>query len=328
MSTIKVGLDLGTHSLKLIELAQDKKQYKIVKACFRQLPTKVGVQDIIMNLKHLVQDSAPSTEMMRTSVSGNEVITRFVSFPLMNKQKLIQSLKFDFEKYVPFSINESYTDVDIFSEDKENNTMEVFIVSAHKDLIDERMNIIKGAQLKPAVISADSLALYKLFCIQKPKLAHQACSIILNIGCIKSNLILIYQGHLKLIRDMPLGGENFSHTIADSLNIGQAQAEEMKLAATDDSFLKNANVELNTLVNALQMTIDYLQERENVTELFQVYLCGGSAKFTGLVDYLFEKVGMPVEIWDPFDGFDIESGHDVIEQHGPEMAVALANAVM
>lgn len=328
MSTIKVGLDLGTYSHKLIEVEQDKKRLKIVKAGYRQLPAKVGVQDIIMNLKHLVQDSAPASDQMRTSVSGNEVITRFVSFPLMKKQKLIQSLKFDFEKYVPFSINESYTDVDIFSEDKEKNTMEVFIVSAHKDLIDERVNIIKGSQLKPAVITADALALYKLFCIQKPRQAGQACSMILNIGCIKSNLILIYKGHLKLIRDMPLGGENFSHTISESLNIGQAQAEEMKLAATDDSFLKNANVELNTLVNALQMTIDYLQEREAVTELFQVYICGGSAKFTGLVDYLFEKVGMPVEVWDPFDGFEIESGQDLIDQHRPEMAVALANAVM
>lgn len=328
MSVVKIGLDLGTYSQKLIEVVEEKKQHKIVKAAYRQLPAKIGVQDIIMNLKHLVQDTAPSTDMMRTSVSGNEVITRFVSFPLMKRDKLIQSLKFDFEKYVPFSINESYTDVNIFSENKENNTMEVFIVSAHKDLIDERINIIKGAQLKPAVISADSLALYKLFCIQKPKRARQACSMILNIGCIKSNLILIHNGHLKLIRDLPLGGENFSHTISESLNIGQAQAEEMKLAATDNSFLKNANVELNTLVNALQTTIDYMQEREAATELFQVYICGGSSKFTGLVDYLFEKVGMPVEVWDPFEGFIVEGGQDVIDQHSAEMAVALANAVM
>ncbi|MCK5493645.1 MAG: pilus assembly protein PilM, partial [Candidatus Omnitrophica bacterium] len=113
MSKILTGLDIGTHSIKLVEVLKKRKEIKLVSCGLKPIPRDASSEDKVSLLTDLCKDLNISKSHINVSVSGKEIFMRYDSFPSMTKKMLVHSLKFEHEKYIPFPLDKCLIDVDI-----------------------------------------------------------------------------------------------------------------------------------------------------------------------------------------------------------------------
>lgn len=322
---VGVGLDIGTHTLKVVKLkfTQDKAEI-----CGFDL--KPAQSDLSGILKEIKQDFG--SEEVAIAVSGPSTVLRYVSFPKMTKQELDQALKFEAQKHIPFSIAETILDGSILKEALADNKMLILIAAVKKDLVAQRIKAILDAGLRVSVVDMDSLALVNLFNFNNILGdTNNKTVALLNIGATISNLTILEGGLPYLSRDIPIAGNNLTKKLmdvfsldlksAESLKINPDQERADKVARAIESIIPNMSAEVRT-------SFDYY-ESQSASSVAKIYLSGGSSKFNGLKDMLANLLGIEVELWDPLKNIVIDANidKDKIRLASGQLNVALGLAL-
>ncbi len=297
MAKIQVGLDIGTNSAKISAIEKRRGNISLTACGIKDIPPNSEFDDWVEYLKKLRKESGISQREVKISVSGSNIITRYVMMPVMPKKALINSLKFEFDKYIPFPMNECIVDFDIL--DKVNNKMNVLIISAKKYYIEERIRLIRQSGLAPLHITVDSLALHKAFSIS-PYMTKNDAFIILNIGTSVTNLVIINNGISIFSRDINTAGNSFTKAIAEEKGISFSEADKLKKTEEDFSSLNQMSIDLNSLINETSLSIEYAKKSYRLNTIKAVYIGGGSSRLTGIKERLEEGLGVKVDFWNPF----------------------------
>jgi len=325
MAETLVGLDIGDYSAKVVEILKKGRQTRLLACGLKVIPKGAELEGWLNCLKELYKDAGVSNTRVNSSVAGKDVVTRYAVFPPLTKKALIRSLKFEFDKYIPFPLNECFVDLDIL-EKRQDGKINVLIVSAKKYRIDERSRLIRGAGLMPKTITIDSLALYKGFC-ESPFFSKDNSSVLLNMGHSTTNLLIIRKGILIFSRDINLGGENFTRSIADRLDVPAGKAEELKYNPQDTSLLEALSIDLDYLINEIELSIEYSRWNYDLESIQCIYLSGGSSKFTGLNKILENKLKAKIDFWNPFIGLKKTRDFPALEENYQELALSLGIAL-
>ena len=193
-----IGLDIGCSSIKLVELRVDKKGYKLQNLAVSPLPPEAIVDGALMDsvtiidaIRNVIADSKTKTRDIVTSVSGHSVIVKKISLPFMTEAELEESIPWEAERYIPFDINDVNIDFQIFGAAPENpEVMDVVLVAAKKDIINDYVSIIMEAGLNPVIIDTDSFALENMLAINYD-LAKEETVAIVNVGASVTNINIV-----------------------------------------------------------------------------------------------------------------------------------------
>ena len=193
-----IGLDIGCSSIKLVELREDKKGYKLQNLAISPLPPEAIVDGALMDsvtiidtIRDVIANSKTKTKDVVTSVSGHSVIVKKISLPLMTEAELEESIQWEAERYIPFDINDVNIDFQIFGAAPENpEVMDVVLVAAKKDIINDYVSIIMESGLNPVVIDIDSFALENMLAINY-EVAKEETVAIVNVGASVTNIDII-----------------------------------------------------------------------------------------------------------------------------------------
>src|SRR4030042_2293671 len=145
-----VGLDIGSSSIKLVELTQGKNGFKLQNLAMSSLPPEAIVDGSLMDsitlidtIRDLIATSNIKTKNVVTSISGHSIIVKKITLPYMTEAELEESIKWEAERYIPFDINDVNIDFQIFGSSPENpDSMDVVLVAAKKDLIHDYISVI------------------------------------------------------------------------------------------------------------------------------------------------------------------------------------------
>src|SRR5262245_52681314 len=115
-----VGLDIGSSSIKAVELTKSKKGYQVVSVSYEPLAADAVVDGAIMDAKG-VADSIKRTftigkfkpKTVATGVSGHSVIVKRVVVPAATPNEVATSIQLDAEQYIPFDITEVNLDYQV-----------------------------------------------------------------------------------------------------------------------------------------------------------------------------------------------------------------------
>jgi len=325
MAKTVIGLDIGTHSFKVVELKKSRTDMILVSCGIKKVPKDIILEEQHGILRELLREAGVTSNKVKTSVSGKDIITRYDVFPAMTKAALIHSLKFEHEKYIPFPLSECVVDIDIIGK-RPNGTIDALIVSAKKDYIQERVNLIKRSGLIPQAITTDSIALYKGF-IESPFFSKNASFVLLNLGFFVTNLIIVKEGELIFSRDINIGGDNFNRSIADNLGIPVDDAEKMKTESPNDSVLEALSIDLNSLISETELSIAYSRKNHDLTNIECVYLSGGSSRLHNLPNVLSNALEMKIDFWNPFIKLRKDKNYPILEKHFYDLVLALGIAL-
>jgi len=310
------GLDIGSSSLKLAELKKTSRGYQLVHAGMAPLPPDAIVEGAIMNasavveaIRALLAEHKPTTRNVATSVSGHSVIIKKISLPAMSREELAQSIQWEAEQYIPFNIHDVNLDYQILphqpgSDQEGSDQMSVLLVAAKKDLVEDYTALLREADLRPVVIDVDSFAVQNMYEANYESEPDELIAMF-NMGASVTN-INVFKGGISLFtRDIHFGGNQFNEEIQKDLNVSYQEAERLKLGAPGrDASGPDIRPILEhvteALLNEIQRSLEFFAATSGEQRIHKVVLSGGCSCLPGLVEKTEERLGIPVELADPF----------------------------
>ncbi len=271
------GLDIGDSSIKLVELISTPQGWELANFGIAQINGK-GKDAIIESIRKVLRDTSSTIHRVNVAVSGESVIVRYIDLPKMTKEELRSAIKYEAEQYLPLKLDE--VNFDFYPlEDMPGNKIKVLLVAAKKELINEHIEIIKGAGLFPGVIDVDSFCLINCFEMNGPKISPEDTVALLHIGHGVTS-VNILKGKLPYFtRDIYIGT---SHVTEDG---AKEISEETSLA-------------FGNLLSEIRLCFDHY---ENQTErsVGVIYLSGGGSTLKGLSHVIHTQLGVESKVWDP-----------------------------
>lgn len=336
-----VALDIGSSSVKMLELESDRAGRQRLKHFgIEPLPPEAIVDGAVMNqsaivsaIKSLLAKHKVKTRDAVVAVSGNSVIIKRISLPLMTQEELDESIPWEAEQYIPFDVNDVNIDAFILQgQADEAGQMEVLLVAARKELVNEYTGIIQDAGLKPAVIDVAAFALENMFTLNYD--VSPAPTALVNVGASTVNINVLRRGVSAFTRDLGVGGRAFTEEIQRSMNVSYEEAESFKLAGdhSDRAAVVPEEVErvLSTVAENISTevhrSLDFYLSTAGGGDLSKVYLAGGAALTPGLRETLERVCACPVEVVDPFRRVQVDErafNPRFLKDVAPQAAIAV-----
>jgi len=168
-----IGLDIGSSAIKLLQLKSTKKGYILEKFGIKTIDPELIVDGAVMDagrvidaLKELLREQAVKAKDVVISVSGHSVIVKKINVPPMTEEELEESIKWEAEQYIPFDINDVNIDFHILGtvEGQDGQPqMNVLLVAAKKDKLNEYISLVSDAGLTPRVVDVDAFAIENMY---------------------------------------------------------------------------------------------------------------------------------------------------------------------
>ena len=336
-----IGLDIGSSSIKMVELKEDKNGYKLQNLAISPLPTEAIVDGALMDsatiidtIRDVIAASKTKSKDVVTSVSGHSVIVKKISLPFMTEAELEESIQWEAERYIPFDINDVNIDFQIFGATQENpEVMDVVLVAAKKDIINDYVSVIMESGLNPVIIDLDSFALENMLAINY-EMGDGETVAVANVGATVTNINIIKNNTSAFTRDIFKGGNQMTEEIQRQLHVDHEEAEKIKVGTKVDlssqpiiqSVLKTAS---ESLAVEIGNSLDFFQSTTAYEKIGRLYLSGGGSKIKDFDIIVQQQIGIPVEVVNPFKKIDY-SGRDFdleyLREIGPIMAVGVGLA--
>ena len=300
-----VGVDIGTNSIKLIELQDKKGKFELLKCAANTISGK----DVKTSLKDLLALSKLSSKRANISLSGPSVIVRYIEMPPMNKEELRSAIKFEGGKYIPFDINEAILDSAVLDKSLSGAANRVLLVAAKKDRVNGCMEMFKDIGLDIASIDVDAMAILNSFQRLGMENKWESVYAMINIGARFANMNIINKGYPCFTRDIIWGGADLTSRIKELLGLSLDEAEALKRSPGErkTEIAGALTPALEKFISEIRVSFDYFETQfgKNVERL---YISGGTACLFNMRDFLKEDLGTEIVLWNPLEGIEILDG--------------------
>jgi len=334
-----VGIDIGSSSVKLVQLREQKGAYHLMNVGILPLPAEAIVDNTLMDsssivetIKNILSNLAVKATDAACSISGNAVIIRKIALPAMTTEELEEQIQWEAEQYIPFDINDVNIDFQILAQDELDPTrMNVLLVASKKDIVNDYLTVFNETGLKLSVIDVDSFAVQNAFEINYDVFPEEVIALV-NIGAGIMNLNIVKAGASLFTRDVQMGGSVYTDEIQKHFGVSSEEAERIKISgeSPDGGRLQDIMSRLNeTLALEMRRSLDFYNSTANEGKISRVYLSGGAAKTALLAEAVGQRLGVPVEVLHPFQkikcsekDFDLE----YLKEIAPLVTVAMGLA--
>ena len=181
--------------------------------------------DVAQVIRDLFSTNKIKGSRIATAVSGHAVIVRRVTMPRMDEDELRESIVWEAEEYIPFDVDDVNLDFAILEENDADNEMDVVLVAAKRDRIDEFVAVIEESGRDPVVVDVDAFALQNAFELSYPERQHEDIAL-LNMGASVMNVAVLEEGRPVFWRDITLGVRQYVAALQRELMLDYFDAED------------------------------------------------------------------------------------------------------
>ena len=349
MATKIVGLDLGTHTVKVCELVATLRNFDWVgfdtELVFAQGDNPPTHRELAQAAKRLLDRRGLTGETIVCALPPGLASTVILELPFDQKKKIEMVLPFQLDEVLPFDVEEVIYDYQVVTR-REDGTARVMAAYVKRERLAEFMESIESVGLDPKVITLGALSSYNLYEHLMGAEDEPACAV-LDIGHGHSELAIFHEGEPALTRDIRCGGANLTAALAEAFQVDLGQAERGKLAegfvsppGFDPGLIETegqTNTTRRSLVNeACRSGIAPLVreirrsfaafELANGAPVNKLLLTGGGSQLKGLIGYLSNLLRLEVRHLDPL-GVPFNRLTGPTRDHGTLMAKSLALSV-
>ncbi len=338
-----LGIDIGSYAAKAIRLGNIKNgRASLLGLGISQLPGEevLSWEDnpaparvaISQAMKNLVSQAGLSGKYVSTSISGDSVIVKKIIMPIADGESLRAAVMEEAEHYIPFALSEVNISYHVLESSPRENQMTVLLVAAKKSVIQNYMEAISLAKLKPAVIDIDGLALFNAYDFLHPGQRDNVA--LVDIGANKLNITVLARGLPMTIKDETGGGRYLTDEIAAGLDIDPADAEAVKFGSLDapdqGRAMEIVDRAVCNWIASIERVLDAARSEDPSYRPAAMYLSGGTSLMRGLPEEFEKYFGLKVERLNPFNGLTYSpKKYDpaYLEYIGPQMAVSFGLAL-
>lgn len=336
-----VGLDIGSKHIKAVQLKDVRGKYHLERLGISTLEPELIVDGSILDSSRVVEaikGLLASTDIrikdVALSLSGHSsVIIKRVSMPHMTEDELSESIKFEAEQYIPFDIEDVNLDFQILGLAEKDNMMDVLIVAAKKDKINEYVTVAKEAGLNPVIVDVDAFALENMHELNY-EIKQEENIALVNIGASMININILKGGVSVFTRDSTIGGNLHTEALQREFTISFANAEKLKQEGSMEGISKEdvSSVLVTAsedIISEISRSFDYFRDTSNYENINEIILCGGGALTAGFIPLLSEKSGINVKLAEPLRNIQVPDSFDkeYLKKVEPIVSVAVGLAI-
>lgn len=327
----RVGLDIGSHSIKIVELSAVSAKPGLISFGLKKIPSS-SKDAIVESLKALAEESRISVKELNISVSGPSVIVRLISMPKMTDEELKSAVRFETEKFIPFDINDCILDFQVLGKEaKDKNTMDIILAAVKKDYAWQKIKLVEEAGFAVKTVDVDSFAITNSFLRNFSSIDPAKTFAVLNIGAVGTSLSILRGIMPSFVREVAIGSNELDAAISKKLNVSVEVAEGLKMAPKDkmSDVLACIKPVLSNLLDEIKLSFGY-HENQSGRSIDEIYISGGGAGVVGLDDAFAEAFGMKPMRWNPFQFLDTNIpgiDTDALERDKNSFSVAVGLAL-
>jgi len=339
-----VGLDIGSSAVKAVELKQAGKGYKVTAFGAESVPPDSIVEGAIIDgaavadaIRRLFDSSKIQTKDVVASLSGNAVIVKKITLPVMTDAELAESIYWEAEQYIPFDIQDVNLDYQILDPGDAANgkaTMDVLLVAAKKEKIADYTGVIAQAGRTAVVVDVDAFALQNAFEVNYGIEAGKVV-VLLNAGASATNINILQGDQSVFTRDISIGGNAYTEALQKELNLPFELADQLKRGEPVDGMtFEDARPVLRAVTEnvmlEIQKTFDFFKATAASDRIDRIVVSGGASRAEGFLEMLTERFEAPVELFDPFKNVAFDAKRfqvDAVDAIAPTAAVAVGLAL-
>ncbi len=348
-----IGLDIGNYSVKALGVNFNGNGKKIERLAIsdadREARQNGRNPEILTGLiKSCLSEGRITDKDVAIMVSGPQVFIRRITMPPMPKEELDEVIPFEVQKYVSVPVDKMAVDYMIVGEKSEDgvNKLDVILVAAPKELVDQELSIARAAGLKPVAVSVAPIVQWKAFTLDSAQ--GDKVSAMVDIGYERTVMSFFNKGVLEFTRSINLGGNDITKSLI-SAPISEGDKELRTLLYDDADALKRehgfpsqketgttkegisfANLSmlmrpvLEKLLSEIRTSFDFYTTEFHVSHVEKIIISGGGSELKGLREFLANELGIEVESANPFQ--DTEYKDEVSAEIARENAPALVTA--
>src|SRR5687767_9623667 len=310
-----VVLDIRSSAVKAVELKPAGKGFRVSAFGSEPVPPDSIVDGAIIDAgavsdairRVFEQNSAFKTKDVCASLSGNAVIVKKITLPVMTETELHESIYWEAEQYIPFDIqdvNLDYQILDPGTGPDSRGSMEVLLVAAKKEKIGDYTGVIAQAGRTPVIVDVDAFALQNAFEVNYGFDSKQVV-VLLNAGASAININILQGGQSVFARDVSLGGNTYTEAVQKELDLPFQAAEQLKKGIpVDGATFEEAQPVLRAVTEnvllEIQKTFDFFKATAASDHIDRIVLSGGASRVDGFREMLEARFNTPVEEFDPF----------------------------
>jgi type IV pilus assembly protein PilM len=340
-----VGLDIGSSAVKAVELKPAGKAYRVAAFGSEPIPPDSIVDGAIIDgaavadaIRRLFDGRNIKTKDVAASLSGNAVIVKKITLPVMTEAELAESIYWEAEQYIPFDIqdvNLDYQILDAGDGPGGKGTMDVLLVAAKKEKIADYTGVIAQAGRSAVVVDVDAFALQNAYEVNYGIDPGQVVVVLLNAGASATNINIIQGDQSVFTRDVSIGGNAYTEALQKELNLPFEQADQLKRGQVVDGLsFDEAKPVLRAVTEnvmlEIQKTFDFFKATAASDRIDRIVVSGGASRAEGFLEMLTERFDAPVELFDPFKKVAFDSKKfqvAAVADVAPTVAVAVGLAL-
>ena len=319
-SKLALGLDIGSSSVKLVQLKEKKDGYQLTGFGSAPLPPEVIVDGALMNsgaiveaVQALLSEQRVKAKEVAIGIRGHSVIIKKIQMPRMSQEELDESIQWEAEQYIPFDVKDVNLDTQILTPAGDAaGQMDVLLVAAKKDMINDYTSVCAEAGLQVTVVDVDAFAVQNAF-EANYELSPGETVVLVNVGAAVSNINVLANGTTTFTRDVTMGGNAFTEEIQKQLNVSYEEAEALKIGGHGESdAVVPQEVErviqgvAEQMAGEIQRSLDFYSATAADHRIARIYLSGGTARLPALVKAIEHRAAVPVEVMNPFRSIDVD----------------------
>jgi type IV pilus assembly protein PilM len=310
-----VGLDIGSGLIKVAVIDHSKKQPELMKVAITPLLADAIVEGEVMDpgivsdaIRAALSAAGVKSKSIVTAVGGRDVIIKKIQIERVKEQQARELMRWEAEQHVPFDMESVELDFQILDPDGEGTEMQVLLVAAKRELIDNKLRLLTDAGLTPGIVDVDAFALHNAFEVNHPD-AMSGIVALVNIGHEVTNINILDDGIPILTRDITVGTRRFREDLQRERGISVDEADQL-IQGYDRSPHLDAVIESRgeEIAVGVERAAAFLASSARTGQLRGVYTCGGGSRIPGLTEALANRLRIRVEQANPLANLKVRNG--------------------
>ncbi|SME95554.1 pilus assembly protein PilM [Pseudobacteriovorax antillogorgiicola] len=303
-----IGLDIGSYSIKAVEIVNTFKSYEITNFYETVIPNLEGVPlDAVVPvcMEQLFKEHHLQADRIITAMPGQFISSRVLPFNFSDPRKIEASIAVELEDHVPFNMDDMVLDHQILGAHG-GQTMALAVMT-RKAFLKNFLDLLSRINIDPKLIDVDSLAFYNLS--SNLNMEDEECYALVDVGNEKTSVCIIQNNVLKMFRSINLGGRYITDFLARDLETNFHEAQRIKhrvsrvmysgdmgdqLDGHERMVAERTTLAANAIVKELGRTF-YAFKTWDKHPLSRIIVSGGTSKLQNFDKFLSEQLEVPVE---------------------------------
>ncbi len=305
-SKLSAGLDIGSGYVKLVVVDHSRSEPEVVQVATSPLVPDAIVEGEVMDpvlvadtVRSLIESAGLRKKQVVAGVGGHDVIIKRIQMDRMSQSDAREVIRWEAEQHVPFDMENVQLDFQILDPEGTGVQMQVLLVAAKRELIENRLSLLSDAGLSPSLIDVDAFALHNAFETNYPD-ALDGLVALVNIGHETTNVDLLQGGAPVLVRDIPFGSRRLRESLQREHGLTAENADDVLQGRANGVDL-NAIVEdrVDELAVGIERAAAFIVAQSGGEGIGRVFVSGGGACVPGLVEALGRRLGIRTELANP-----------------------------